>query len=211
MNTNTAYISAGSNLGDRAATLRGALRALGETPGVRVAAVSSLYETDPVGGVPQPLFLNLAARLEITPAPAPAPASTSALVSASVSTPAPAPTSALMPAPTFVSAPTSTFAPALTLTPEALLVEMQRIERAFGRRRENEIHWGPRTLDLDLLLFGGETRATDFLTLPHPRLWERAFVLIPLREVVEISDVAPLCAKLEKFPASDPTVRLFST
>jgi 2-amino-4-hydroxy-6-hydroxymethyldihydropteridine diphosphokinase len=157
----TACISAGSNLGDRAANLRGALRALGETPGVRVAAVSRLYETDPVGGVPQPVFLNLAARLEIGAA----------------------------------------------LAPEALLREMQRIERAFGRRRENEIRRGPRTLDLDLLLFGGETRATDFLTLPHPRMWERAFVLIPLREV---ADDALLRAKLEKFPAGDPSVRLFS-
>ena len=155
-----AYISAGSNLGDRAATLRGALRALDETPGVRVAAVSALYETDPVGGVPQPHFLNLAARLEI--------------------------------------------AEATTLTPETLLAEMQRIEHAFGRRRETEIHWGPRTLDLDMLLFGGETRATDFLTLPHPRMWERAFVLIPLREIAD----AALREKFKNFPASDPGVRL---
>jgi len=157
----TAYISAGSNLGDRASTLRGALRALNETPCVRVAAVSSLYETDPVGGVPQPFFLNLAARLEIT----------------------------------------------ATLTPEELLAEMQRIEHQFGRHRENEIHWGQRTLDLDLLLFGDETRATDFLTLPHPRMWERAFVLIPLREVAGDADAA-LREKLGKFPASDPSVRM---
>ena len=152
-----AYISAGSNLGDRDANLRGGLRALGETPGVRVAAVSSFRETDPVGGVPQPLFLNLAARLEISPA----------------------------------------------LSPEALLAEMQRVERAFGRRRETEIRGGPRTLDLDLLLFGDETRATDFLALPHPRMWERAFVLAPLRDVA-----APaLRAKLENFPATAPGVR----
>ena len=158
--TRTAYISAGSNLGDRAATLREALRALDETPGVRVASASSLHETDPVGGVPQPLFLNLAARLEI----------------------------------------------AATLTPETLLAEMQCIERHFGRRRETEIHWGPRTLDLDLLLFGDETRATDFLTLPHPRLWERAFVLVPLREVADAAD-ALLREKLKKLPANDPRVR----
>jgi len=161
--SDNAHISAGSNLGDRAATLRAAMRALAAIPGVRVAAVSALYETDPVGGVPQPPYLNLAARLEITPA--------------------------------------------MALTPETLLDEMQRIERVFGRRRENEIRWGPRALDLDLLLFGDETRATDFLTLPHPRMWERAFVLIPLREVA--AD-APLRAKLKNFPASAPTVRVFS-
>jgi len=173
----TAYISAGSNLGDRAASLRGAMRALAETPGVRVAAVSALYETAPVGGVPQPPYLNLAARLEIPPSPAQA------------------------------SAPAHTHA--LAHTPETLLAEMQRIERAFGRRRETEIRWGPRTLDLDLLLFDNETRATDFLTLPHPRMWERAFVLIPLREVACAAD-ALLREKLEKFPASDPSVRLLA-
>lgn len=149
-----AYISAGSNVGDREANLRGAMRALGAVPHVKVDAVSSIYETDPVGGVPQPAYLNLAARLDVA-----------------------------------------------NLAPEELLAELQRIERAFGRNRETETRWGPRTLDLDLLLFGNETRDTARLTLPHPHMWERAFVLIPLREVAD----AALLEKLESHPHAKPT------
>lgn len=71
-----------------------------------------------------------------------------------------------------------------TLTPEELLVVLHALEKAAGRRREREVRWGPRTLDLDLLLYEGETRAGPELILPHPRLWERAFVTVPLRELV---------------------------
>ncbi len=60
---------------------------------------------------------------------------------------------------------------------------MQLLERAFGRDREAEIRWGPRPLDIDLLLVGDRTVATADLELPHPRLAERAFVLVPLSEV----------------------------
>lgn len=69
------------------------------------------------------------------------------------------------------------------LSPEELLAVLQRIEQAFGRERT--LRWGPRTLDLDLLAFEGETRATTALQLPHPRMFERAFVLIPLRDLIE--------------------------
>jgi len=68
-------------------------------------------------------------------------------------------------------------------TPEALLETLLTIEREQGRTRE--LHWGPRTLDLDLLYGEGVTRDTEFLRLPHPFFWERAFVLVPL------SDIAP--------------------
>lgn len=155
---NTAYISAGSNVGDRKANLLGALRVLGETPGVRVEAVSAIYETEPVGGVPQPAFLNLAARL------------------------------------------------ATELDAETLFAALQKTELGFGRNRENEIRWGPRTLDLDLLLLGGETRTSGKLTLPHPRMWERAFVLIPLRDVAD----GRLLETLASFPKTDPGVRMVS-
>ncbi len=74
-----------------------------------------------------------------------------------------------------------------TLTPEELLAILLTIERAAGRQRDRETRWGPRTLDLDLLLFEGETRASPELTLPHPRMWERAFVLAPLKELLERS------------------------
>lgn len=65
------------------------------------------------------------------------------------------------------------------LTPEQLLAELHRIEADLGRVRESGVRWGDRTLDLDLIDFAGLTRATDTLTLPHPRAHERAFVLQP--------------------------------
>lgn len=67
------------------------------------------------------------------------------------------------------------------LTPETLLDELRRIETAAGRRREQR--WGPRTLDLDLLIHGDVSRNTTQLQLPHPRMHERAFVLAPLAEL----------------------------
>jgi 2-amino-4-hydroxy-6-hydroxymethyldihydropteridine diphosphokinase len=67
------------------------------------------------------------------------------------------------------------------LEPEALLDEMERIEEAHGRRRTR--HWGPRTLDLDILLYGVELIATERLTIPHPGIAERNFVLYPLAEL----------------------------
>jgi 2-amino-4-hydroxy-6-hydroxymethyldihydropteridine diphosphokinase len=70
------------------------------------------------------------------------------------------------------------------LAPEELLAALHRREHAAGRRREHEVRWGPRPLDLDLLLFEGETRTGPDLFLPHPRLWERAFVTVPLRDLL---------------------------
>lgn len=88
---------------------------------------------------------------------------------------------------------------ATVLSPEALHDEMLAIERAHGRDRENEIRWGPRTLDLDLLLYGDAEIATERLTVPHPRMTERAFVMIPLLELnpeLQIGDsVTPTVAK----------------
>jgi 7,8-dihydro-6-hydroxymethylpterin-pyrophosphokinase len=66
-------------------------------------------------------------------------------------------------------------------SPEQLLARLLRIEYALGRRRL--LRRGPRTIDLDLLLYGDEQRATEFLVLPHPRLCERRFVLKPLAEL----------------------------
>ena len=70
-----------------------------------------------------------------------------------------------------------------TLDPHVLLDETMLIEAAFGRDRAREVRWGPRPLDIDLLLVGERECATERLTLPHPRLHERAFVLVPLLEV----------------------------
>lgn len=66
-------------------------------------------------------------------------------------------------------------------SPEQVLARLLRIEYALGRRRD--VRRGPRTIDLDLLLYGDVRRATAFLTLPHPRLHERRFVLVPLAEL----------------------------
>jgi 2-amino-4-hydroxy-6-hydroxymethyldihydropteridine diphosphokinase len=129
-----AYVGLGANIGDRRAAIRAALDALAATPNVRVLAVSTIRETDPVGYVDQPRFLNAAAAVETE------------------------------------------------LGARELLEELLRIERSLGRRREGP-RFGPRTIDLDLLLFGDEVVDEPGLTVPHPRLHERAFVLDPLAEL----------------------------
>src|SRR6201987_545129 len=70
-----------------------------------------------------------------------------------------------------------------SLDPHALLYSLQRIETKFGRDRSKETRWGPRTLDLDLIAYDDITLQKSELTLPHPRLFERAFVLVPLAEI----------------------------
>jgi 2-amino-4-hydroxy-6-hydroxymethyldihydropteridine diphosphokinase len=70
-----------------------------------------------------------------------------------------------------------------SLDPHALLFTLHRIEKKFGRDRAQERHWGPRTLDLDMLAYDDVVLDKPELTLPHPRLFERAFVLVPLAEI----------------------------
>ena len=130
-----AFVALGSNLGDREATLHGAVAALAAEPGIEVVAVSRLRETDPVGYVDQPRFLNGAAELE-----------------------------------------TSLGAP-------DLLGRLLAVERRFGRSREGVPAQGPRTLDLDLLLYGDAEIDEPGLRVPHPRMHERGFVLEPLADL----------------------------
>jgi 2-amino-4-hydroxy-6-hydroxymethyldihydropteridine diphosphokinase len=130
-----AYVGLGSNLGEREETLRGALARLDEVEGLDVVAVSSFRETDPVGNVDQPRFVNAAVALETS------------------------------------------------LGPRELLDALLEVERSLGRDRSQEERWGPRTIDLDLLLYGDETVDEPGLEIPHPRLAERAFVLEPLLEL----------------------------
>jgi len=96
-----------------------------------------------------------------------------------------------------------------TLSPEELLSAAQGIEDAAGRVRD--VRFGPRTLDVDILLFQGVESDRPELTLPHPRLWQRAFVLVPLAELWSLSrdmprlDVARRGAEL----AESQAVRLY--
>jgi len=126
-------LALGSNLGDRQDILQGAVDAIVGLPGVRVTAVSPVYETVPVGGPAQPDYLN-------------------AVVLADVARPA-----------------------------RELLDRLHEIEAAFDRVRL--VRWGPRTLDIDIIVFDGERSDDPELTLPHPRAHERAFVLAPWRDV----------------------------
>jgi 2-amino-4-hydroxy-6-hydroxymethyldihydropteridine diphosphokinase len=132
----SAYIALGSNLGDRAAHLDAALRALRTLEHSRLTAVSPVFETAPVGPVPQGPYLNAAAALRTT------------------------------------------------LAPRDLLGALLAIERSEGRDRSAASQrWGPRTLDLDLLIYDTLVLNEPGLTLPHPRLHEREFVLQPLSRI----------------------------
>ena len=128
-----AYVGLGANLGSREDTLRRALELLGRAPGVDILAVSELRETEPVGVIEQPRFLNGAAALETS------------------------------------------------LSAGELLDLLLEVERTLGRVRDER--WGPRLIDLDLLLYGAETIDEPGLDVPHPRLHERRFALEPLAEL----------------------------
>jgi 2-amino-4-hydroxy-6-hydroxymethyldihydropteridine diphosphokinase len=128
-----AYIGLGANLGPREEAIRRAVELLERSPGLDVVAISELRETDPVGVMDQPRFLNGAAALETS------------------------------------------------LTARELLDLLLDVEREFGRVRVER--WGPRVIDLDLLLYGEETLDEPGLRVPHPRLHERRFALEPLAEL----------------------------
>ncbi|MGG4000527.1 2-amino-4-hydroxy-6-hydroxymethyldihydropteridine diphosphokinase [Anoxybacillus kestanbolensis] len=100
---------------------------------------------------------------------------------------------------------------ATSLSPFALLAATMDIEKKFGRKRE--VHWGPRTLDLDILLYNHENIETEQLIIPHPRMFERAFVLIPLFEIDESliipSVQRPLRSYVEQL--SDKGVRIWKS
>jgi 2-amino-4-hydroxy-6-hydroxymethyldihydropteridine diphosphokinase len=134
------YIGLGANLGDREATIRTALELLAAHGDLKVEAISSLRETDPVGYEDQPRFLNGAAALRTD------------------------------------------------LAPLVLLDRLQEVERRLGRDRSGP-RFGPRTIDLDLLLYGSAEIDEPGLRIPHPRLHERRFVLEPLAELDERLEV----------------------
>jgi 2-amino-4-hydroxy-6-hydroxymethyldihydropteridine diphosphokinase len=99
------------------------------------------------------------------------------------------------------------------LSPRDLLARAHMIERAFGRARASETRWGPRTVDIDILAYDDLALADPDLTLPHPRLFERAFVLVPLAEIapdrviagVRVRDAAARIDKkgIKRLPADE--------
>jgi 2-amino-4-hydroxy-6-hydroxymethyldihydropteridine diphosphokinase len=128
------YIALGSNTGKRADFIKLALECLEKDPAINVLKASSLIETEPENLLPQPKFLNSAAKLE-----------------------------------TRYSA-------------RELLEKLQEIEVKLGREAPHPKNQ-PRTIDLDILLFGDLKIDEDDLKIPHPRMWQREFVTAPLREI----------------------------
>jgi 2-amino-4-hydroxy-6-hydroxymethyldihydropteridine diphosphokinase len=126
----TIYLGLGSNMGDRAGNLDRALDLLSQR--MRMGKVSSVYDTDPVGNINQPRFLNMACQ-------------------------------------------------AFTrLAPEGLLALVKGIESKMGRYGKSS---GPRPIDIDILLYDEKVMETPELVIPHSRMMERAFVLVPLAEI----------------------------
>lgn len=133
-----AYLSIGSNIGDRLANLQKAIQLLNVPPKIDIAAISSVYETEPVGDVKQDSFYNIAVKV------------------------------------------------ATGLTAQQLLDHLHNIEQELHRHRL--IHWGPRTIDLDIIDFGHQHIKTPTLTIPHPEMANRQFVLLPMREITNQND-----------------------
>jgi 2-amino-4-hydroxy-6-hydroxymethyldihydropteridine diphosphokinase len=145
-----AYLALGSNLGDREESLRRAVDLLGAQPGLTVTESSRVWETVPVGGPPQPAFLNAVVRVDTE------------------------------------------------LAPSELLRACHHVESELGRVRD--VRWGPRTIDVDILLIDERVVDTPELRVPHPRMTERAFVMVPLLELAP--DVAlPDGTKLRDLPS----------
>lgn len=129
----TVTLALGSNMGDRLAMLAAAVAGLTER-GVRVAASSRVWETDPIGGPQgQPAYLNAVVRAQTD------------------------------------------------LSPTQVLAVAQGVETDLGRTRE--VRWGPRTIDIDILLIDDLVMDDPSLTVPHPRMAERAFVILPLLDI----------------------------
>ena len=141
-------LALGGNVGDKAKSLRRALRAIAGEEGIELSAVSRLYRTTPWGKTDQDWFVNACALARTS------------------------------------------------LKPEALLERVKRLEVELGR--EPTERWGPRVIDIDLIAYGDVALKTEGLTLPHPELFNRAFVLAPLAEIapdlviggVRVSDAA---------------------
>lgn len=127
----TAYLGLGANIGDRRRNLETALKLLSEN--VQIVKASSLYDTEPVGEINQPLFLNMVCEVKTTQ------------------------------------------------TPAELLALVKGIETKMGRKRARRN--APRIIDIDILFYNNQVIDTLEVVIPHPRLTERAFVLVPMSEI----------------------------
>ena len=150
------FIGIGSNEGERFDSISTAIGLLGAVPGVRVAQMAMIIETEPVGGPPQDPYLNTVVELETS------------------------------------------------RPPRELLDALQRIERRLGRVPSPQ-RWSPRPIDLDLLLYDEQVIEEPGLSVPHPRMHERRFVLEPLAQLAPEAvhpllrrTVASLCANLHR-------------
>ena len=128
-----AYLSLGSNMGDKKRYLYDAIKLLDGTNHICLTKLSSLYETNPWGYTEQDLFMNLAVEIETT------------------------------------------------LSPIELLDVCQSIEQELGRVRL--VKWGPRVIDVDILLYDADEINEERLKVPHPLMTERDFVIIPLAQI----------------------------
>lgn len=135
-----AWLGLGGNIGDPAAAMAAALRALDSDPRIQLVGVSSLYRTPPWGMADQPDFLNAVAAVDTN------------------------------------------------LSARQLLNLCLDIEKSLKRVRQER--WGPRLIDLDILVFGDQRLDEDGLQVPHPRMLERAFVLLPLAEIAAEMELA---------------------
>lgn len=131
----TAYLSIGSNIGERLKFIEQAVSFLGLCEEIEVVQTSALYETEPWGVKDQNWFLNVAVEINTT------------------------------------------------LSPQDLLVKCNQIESTLGRNRDVEKRWGERTVDIDIIFYGKQIINTDILVVPHTRMHERAFVLVPMLEI----------------------------
>lgn len=129
------YIGIGSNLGDPRQQVVDVFSRLEQIRGSSLEAVSSLYQTEPVGDIPQDDYINAVACL------------------------------------------------CTSLSPTELLLELQAIEHAFYRQRIEGQQWAPRSMDLDIILYDSLHQQDSHLTIPHPELQNRLFVLQPLLEI----------------------------
>lgn len=130
-----AFLSLGSNTGDRLSNIQQAVSFLSNDNSVEIAATSSFYETEPWGKKDQPWFVNAVVAIRTE------------------------------------------------LSPVELLRVCQDIEAKLGRDREQEIRWGKRPIDIDILFYDNLIFSNEILTIPHPYVHERAFVLVPMLEI----------------------------